>query len=81
MEDRPWNDFHEQGYRIGDKQLARLLRMFGIHSNSIRIGERTPKGYMRAWFEDAFDRYLPSGNPASTATSATVGEINGLPSA
>lgn len=80
-EDRPWCDFQEQGHRIGAKQLARLLKVFGIRPGTVRIGDNTPKGYKRAWFEDAFDRYLPSGNPASTATSATVGEINGLPSA
>jgi hypothetical protein len=81
MEERPWNDFHDRGCRIGGKQLARLLRVFGIHSNSIRIGDRTPKGYMRAWFEDAFDRYLPGGapDPTPSATSATVTKINGLP--
>lgn len=80
-EDRPWHDYQDQSYGITDKQLARLLRVFGIHPNSVRLPDsKTPKGYMRAWFEDAFDRYLPvsRADPASAATSATVSPLNRL---
>jgi putative DNA primase/helicase len=80
-EDRPWHDYREEGFGITDKQLARLLKLFAIHPNSVRIqGKGTPKGYMRAWFQDAFDRYLPpdSADPSPAATAATTTDISGL---
>jgi hypothetical protein len=53
--------------------LARLLKLFGIHPTSVRIqGKGTPKRYMRAWFEDVFDRYLPPSGSEQSETSATV---------
>jgi hypothetical protein len=30
-------------------------------TDTIRMGDRTPKGYQLAHFEDAFTRYLPQG--------------------
>jgi Protein of unknown function (DUF3631) len=39
--------------------LARLLAPFGIVPGTIRNGDRTPKGYLLARFEDDFARYLP----------------------
>jgi hypothetical protein len=39
-------------------RLARLLKPFGIIPNTIRIGERRAKGYERAAFAEAFERYL-----------------------
>lgn len=73
-QDRPWHDFRGQGCRITEKQLAALLRLFDIRSKTMRIGGQTPKGYMRAWSEDAFERYLPplSDIPATAATPATA---------
>jgi hypothetical protein len=47
--------------------LAAILRLFDIRPGSVRIGDKTPKGYMRGWFEDAFARY-----PRSAATSPTT---------
>ena len=51
-EHRPWHDYQEQGFGITSRQLARLLKLFGIHPKSVRIDEGTPKGYMTAAFED-----------------------------
>jgi Protein of unknown function (DUF3631) len=47
-------------------QLADLVKPFKIKPNAVRRDEKTAKGYMRAWFEDAFARYLP---PRSVTTS------------
>jgi putative DNA primase/helicase len=55
--ERPWCEY-DRGGRITTRQLAGLLKMFGIRSSSVRIGDKTPKGYKRARFEDAFGRYL-----------------------
>jgi putative DNA primase/helicase len=57
LEDRPWA---EDGIAINPRQLARLLKPFGIAPKSVRLGRgSTPKGYTAAQFEDAFARYLP----------------------
>lgn len=57
-EERPWHDFHERSFRITDRQLAKLLAPFDIRPETVRIGARTPKGYLLAKFADAFERYL-----------------------
>jgi hypothetical protein len=36
-EDRPWHDFREEGFPLGAKELARLLKVFGIHPSSVRV--------------------------------------------
>src|SRR5262249_10564351 len=58
LKDRRWCKW-KNGKPMTERQLARLLAPYGIHSNTIRVGEKTPKGYARASFTDAFARYLP----------------------
>jgi putative DNA primase/helicase len=61
LEDRPWPEF-SRGRPLTSPQLARLLRPFHIIPNTIRINSGatgTFKGYRRAQFEKAFERYLP----------------------
>lgn len=62
LEESPWAE-----HQLTPRKLARILRPFDIQPHTIRVGERTPKGYIFAEFNDAFDRYL--GN--LSATSAT----------
>ena len=66
LKDRPWCEWRNRS-EITQTQLAGLLRPFDIKPHSIRVGERTPKGYELAQFEDAFARYLP--RDCNTATS------------
>lgn len=48
-----------QGRPLSAHQLAQMLRLFGIQAKPIRIGGSAGKnGYERAWFDDAFKRYL-----------------------
>jgi hypothetical protein len=64
-----WND----GTGIKTRELGWKLKPYGIHANTIRTDEgKTPKGYRRTWFEDAWARYLPS-SALTTATTATTG--------
>jgi putative DNA primase/helicase len=56
-EDRPWPEW-KGGKPINARQLASLLKPFGISPNTVRRGEKTAKGYSRQSFEDAFARYL-----------------------
>jgi putative DNA primase/helicase len=66
LDARPWATFNEYGRdkSITPRQFANLLRPFDVRPVDIRVGERKDnrvvKGYRRAEFDDAFDRYLPS---------------------
>ena len=64
--DRPWHDL--PGLRIvncGQRQevtelwLAQQLRPYGIRPKTIRIGDKTQKGYLEADLLGPFKRYVP----------------------
>jgi hypothetical protein len=63
IETSPWSEW-KNGKPMTVRGLAKELRRFEIRPTSVRIGEKTPKGYERSAFRDAFQRYVP-------ATSAT----------
>jgi hypothetical protein len=67
LPESPWSDL--RGKPLDQRGLAYHLRQYGIRSKTIRMGDATPKGYLRGDFEDVWSRYLPS--PARSATSAT----------
>ena len=50
-----WSD----GKGISTRELGKKLAAYKIKAKTIRLGERTAKGYERAQFEDAWSRYLP----------------------
>jgi hypothetical protein len=52
LEHRPWGSLSQHA-------LAQILRPFEIAPRVIRIGQKTSRGYERAWFADAFARYVP----------------------
>jgi putative DNA primase/helicase len=58
IEGRPWAEW-KAGKPISANGLARALAPFRIKPDTIRMSDRTPKGYQLAHFQDAFDRYLP----------------------
>ena len=59
IEGRPWAEW-KAGQPITPSGLARQLARFEIRPETIRTGDRTPKGYRLVQFEDAFARYLPA---------------------
>jgi hypothetical protein len=75
LEDAPWSDLVEGRVKaaLNASQLAQRLRQYGIRSKVIRVGEATPRGYVRADLIDSWRRYLPpvADKPATSATSAT----------
>jgi hypothetical protein len=77
LEDRPWPEFRG-GKAITKVQLAQLLKPLRISSATIRLDNgKTPKGYHRSTFEDAFARYLSPEKNATTPQakdSAPFGE-------
>ncbi len=56
--DRPWHEL-TRSRPLDGRILARLLSPYGIGPRSLRIGELRGKGYRRADFTDAFQRYIP----------------------
>jgi hypothetical protein len=57
MEESPWSDYF--GKPITNRHLAKWLKEYGISSHSVRIDDKTPKGFMREDFADAWSRYTP----------------------
>ncbi|HUZ33096.1 MAG TPA: DUF3631 domain-containing protein [Xanthobacteraceae bacterium] len=66
-EDLPWGELRG-GRPITAPMLANMLRQFGIRPKVFRSGDATPRGYLRADFADAWDRYL------QPATAQHVGD-------
>lgn len=54
----PWLECNN-GRRVSQYQIARLLRNYGITPSTMRFGESVSRGYDRADFIDAFERYIP----------------------
>jgi hypothetical protein len=67
LEEAPWKDL--KGKPLDERGLAYRLRQYSIKSKTIRVGEATPKGYVKVDFDDPWTRYLPP--PEKSATSAT----------
>jgi hypothetical protein len=75
IETSPWGEWSKSGKPLSAAKLARLLRPYTIVPHSVRMGERTPKGYDLNDFQDAFERYLPPDAPVPPppgAESATT---------
>jgi Protein of unknown function (DUF3631) len=73
IDEAPWDDWY--GHRLTARELAKLLRPYGVRSADVKIGGETRKGYRREHLADAWSRYLPEtheGVSATSATSATV---------
>jgi hypothetical protein len=55
--DSEWAEWRA-GKPITQMQLARLLKPYGISPEPVRIGTRQVRGYVRARFTEAWERYL-----------------------
>lgn len=58
IEGRAWAEWN-RGNGMTANNLARQLRKYNIHPQTIRLGNETPKGYRRDHFEDVWSRYCP----------------------
>jgi Protein of unknown function (DUF3631)/Primase C terminal 2 (PriCT-2) len=63
-EERPWATF-SKGKQITDRQIARMLRKYGIPSEDVYPNGIHAKGYKLARFQEAWARYLtqPKNTP------------------
>jgi hypothetical protein len=67
--EKPWAEW-KRGKPLTQKQLAGLLKPFGIISETVRLpGLADAKGYMRVWFEEAWESYCPLVKTPSNADS------------
>lgn len=72
LDESPWGDV--KGKPLNDRGLASRLRPYDIRPRVVRIGDSTPRGYNKADFRDAWQRYLsaPTDKAATSATPATT---------
>jgi hypothetical protein len=57
-DDAPWRSL--RGEPLDANRLARLLKPYGVKPENMREGSSTFRGYRRASFEDAWERYVPA---------------------
>jgi hypothetical protein len=71
-EEALWGDF--RGRPLDSRWLSRLLRPYGVKPKTVRLDGRTPKGYLKADFCDAWARYLdvPSAGAPDTGDEASA---------
>ena len=57
MDERPWAEW-SRGRPLTTAKLSRMLKAYGIHTaGTVRVGDKTTRGYRRCAFEDAWTRY------------------------
>jgi len=69
IDDRPWAGF-THGNPITPRQVAELLRPFGVGPSTQRYGNYTFKGYKRSNFIKAFSRYLKCSSVTRSQTTS-----------
>ena len=72
IEEAPWGSYSD-GQGVRPRDLARLLRPYGVSSRTLRDGVRTFKGYRAADLADPWARYLPPA-PHMPVTSVTASQ-------
>ncbi len=77
---KPWATYN-RGQPMKPRQLAKRLGEYGVKPQTIRYGMSTIKGFQKAWFEDAFTRYLspPSGNTPAVSVTPSQMASNTIP--
>ncbi len=68
LDESPWGERY--GHPLTPRQLAKLLKPYGVTSAQVRKGEVNRRGYRRRDLRDAWQSYLPRA-AATAATSAT----------
>lgn len=71
LDEAPWRDFY--GRPMNARDMAKLLRPYGVSSVDVKIDGTNRKGYRRDHLHDPWTRYLPpaAGGSATSATWAT----------
>jgi hypothetical protein len=75
MDDAPWAEL--RGKPLDARGLARRLAKYEVKPRTVRVGDRTSKGYARADLQDPWSRYLSGIGKALELGDATKGEPDG----
>jgi hypothetical protein len=79
IEEAPWATFKKDGKPIDDRQLAKRLGGYGIRSCTIRHADGTiSKGYYRAAFTDAWERYVVADDDAGTVGDPAMESVTAV---
>ena len=70
LEEAPWADWY--GKPLTARALARLLAPYRVRPIKRRLDGAQTRGYFRSEFTDAWQRYVPAVEPATTATTAPL---------
>jgi hypothetical protein len=62
----PWATWNK-GKPISERQVAKLLKGYGISPKVIRFDDGLARGYLLDWFTDAFERFCGSEQSAQAA--------------
>jgi Protein of unknown function (DUF3631) len=74
MPERPWCEYGRQRKPISPRQLASLLKPFGIAATQVWKGSVNKRGYTSEQFFSAWARYL-SASPLEATDSATSSDL------
>ncbi len=81
IEDRPWSEWGRSRKPISKRQVAQLLRPFGIRPREVRNGQKKGKGYRIEDCQDAFSRYIPTSQNATPRQPSNGADSREKPSA
>lgn len=70
LEEQPWSEFNH-GKAITPRNIASLLKYFGITPEKQSFAETSRRGYKKHQFEDTFLRYLPAEQSEQSKKSDT----------
>jgi hypothetical protein len=77
LPESPWGDI--KGRALDDRSLALRLRPYEVKPKLVRINDQPKRGYTRADFMDAWERYVPAplGESVTAVTGVTEAAPNG----
>ena len=75
IEEAEWGGWH-QGTGLKARDLGKLLKPYGIKSQTVPIDGGRPKGYYADRLADAFGRYLPAASGDAEAAEVTEANLS-----
>jgi Protein of unknown function (DUF3631) len=77
LDEAPWRDWY--GHPLNPRELAKLLKPYGVSSTKVRIGEASVRGYRREDLWDPWHRYGVLSNLSGTSGTSGTPLIRHVP--